>query len=388
MICSRWIALALVLLTTLAAPAQVAYTVTDLGTPPGSWNTSAAYGINNAGQVAGESTTSQPGMPFDRVWRYTPGVGVVDLGSLSTPLGTSTTFGGNVINAAGQVAGSTTLPTGVAGGAFRYTDGVGMVNLGALPGHISSTAAGINNAGQVVGTSSPSGGTAFDQRAFRYTDGVGMVGLGVPAGAAGSVGRAINNSGQVSVSGFFTSSVGKAYRYTDALGYLLLGDLGGQNSVGWAINDGGQVAGSADTASGVTHAFRYTDGAGMVDLGALLPAGRSEAWGINNGGDVVGTSAGGAFLYRDGMGVTFLNAVIDPTSGWTLGTPFDINDNGWIVGTGTRGGLQRAFLLTPIPEPSSLLLAGGAALMGVATRLCSRRIVPGAAPASTMRGVS
>lgn len=72
-------------------------------------------------------------------------------------------------------------------------------------------------------------------------------------------------------------------------------------------------------------------------------------------------------LYRDGLGVTYLNSAIDPASGWTLGTPYDINESGQIVGTGFRGGVQRTFLLTPIPEPSSLLLAG-LAVAGAATR--------------------
>jgi uncharacterized membrane protein len=46
----------------LAAPragGAVMYTVTDLGTLPG-FNSSIATGINNAGQVVGESSSSPP----------------------------------------------------------------------------------------------------------------------------------------------------------------------------------------------------------------------------------------------------------------------------------------------------------------------------------------
>jgi hypothetical protein len=56
-----------------------------------------------------------------------------------------------------------------------------------------------------------------------------------------------------------------------------------------------------------------------------------------------------------------LNGLIDPASGWTLAAARDINDSGWIVGTGTLNGQARAFLLTPVPEPSSLALLGAAA---------------------------
>jgi hypothetical protein len=61
----------------------------------------------------------------------------------------------------------------------------------------------------------------------------------------------------------------------------------------------------------------------------------------------------------------------NPTEGtkWTIGTPYDISDTGWITGTGTYdpdgpGGIDaagRAFLLDAsslfvVPEPSSLNL--------------------------------
>jgi probable HAF family extracellular repeat protein len=77
-----------------------------------------------------------------------------------------------------------------------------------------------------------------------------------------------------------------------------------------------------------------------------------------------GDAAEHAFLY-DGVTMTDLNSLIDPISGWTLTESSAINDGGQIVGNGTIGGQTHAFLLTPVPEPTSLTLltAGGLLLL-------------------------
>ena len=66
-----------------------------------------------------------------------------------------------------------------------------------------------------------------------------------------------------------------------------------------------------------------------------------------------------------------LNNLIAPTSGWTLEEANGINDLGQIVGGGyNSSGQWHAFLLTPIPEPSTfvLLAAGAVGLLGFAWR--------------------
>ncbi|MGC8863885.1 MAG: PEP-CTERM sorting domain-containing protein, partial [Armatimonadota bacterium] len=64
--------------------------------------------------------------------------------------------------------------------------------------------------------------------------------------------------------------------------------------------------------------------------------------------------------------------MIDPASGWTLYVAFSINDLGQIVGGGENPAYpySGAVLLTPVPEPSSLLVlaCGLAGLGGVALR--------------------
>jgi probable HAF family extracellular repeat protein len=54
---------------------------------------------------------------------------------------------------------------------------------------------------------------------------------------------------------------------------------------------------------------------------------------------------------------------LTPLNGMTLVQALDVNDLGQIVGFGVDGsGIEHAFLLTPVPEPSTLALCGLGAL--------------------------
>lgn len=179
-----------------------------------------------------------------------------------------------------------------------------MTDLGLLPGGIFSTASGINDSGQIVGSADLANS---DERAFSDQNGT----------------------------------------MTD------LGTLGGPQASADAINTAGQIVGFAQTASDATHAFLYQNGK-MTDLGAYNIDTVAEA--INDAGVIVGQTYGvdatgspfyHAFLYRNGA-FQDLNTLIPAGSGWQLTDATAINDNGQILVDATNTtGLSHAFLLTP-----------------------------------------
>jgi probable HAF family extracellular repeat protein len=139
-----------------------------------------------------------------------------------------------------------------------------------------------------------------------------------------------------------------------------IGTLGGHTSNGYDINDLGQIVGDSSLANGEMHAFVWDAVNGMRDLGTSGL--QSMANHINNQGIIVGAvevTPGNhrAAVFDEEAGHELLQNLIPANTGWErLNYATDINDLGQIVGTGVLNGQNRAFLLTPIPEPSTLLL--------------------------------
>ena len=272
--------LAVLIVAPSVAFAQVRYLVAGLGGA-----TSAAYGINNNGQVVG----------YFR-------------------------------NASGDRH------------AFLYSGGI-MSDLGTLPGGTFSYAYGINDSGQVVGYSHYSyytpGGPAsgvpacrqrgdHDELGHRHRErelrlrhqrqrsGGGILrkhrrrqclplqrgdthnARATPVGARNDCAEGINNNGQVV--GYFRNASGDRHAFLYS-GEIMtdLGTLGGTTSHAHGINNSGQVVGSAYTASVWLRAFLHSGGI-MTDLGTLGGT-SSAAYGINNNGQVVGSPdpASGAY---------------------------------------------------------------------------------------------
>ncbi|AKJ30780.1 hypothetical protein AAW51_4089 [Caldimonas brevitalea] len=272
---------------------------------------------------------------------------------------------GGGINRAGQVAMSSSPSWYIYDSQPAWFDGVSMHGLGQY-----GSANDINEKGQIVGGITDRLGVSYD--AFVYDNqGTRMLGsLGGDPSSEGtdSVASAINDSGQVA--GYASiADYGPVHAFRhDGESMHDLGTLGGMTSWGYGINDAGHVVGMADLAgNAASHAFLH-DGVTMHDLGTL-GGNDSSAMDVNSHGHVVGSSMidGGtqhAFLF-DGSALLDLHLLLDSSgAGWTLRFANAINDRGEIVGTGVVDGVTRAFLLTPVPEPHSyvLMLAGLAAV--------------------------
>ncbi len=345
-----------------------AATYSIIGVGPPSPIESKGFSINQAGQVAGWSRTAGN---VPRAFLYSNGV-MQDLGALGGSTG-SFAFG---INDAGQVVGSS------GDTAFLFSNGV-MQDIGTLGGPVSQAFA-INNVGQVVGWSytdprafnTPTPNPHSSIHAFLYSNGV-MQDLGTLGGSF-SAAYGINDSGEVVGTSGTTGGAddrGRAFLYSGGV-MLDLGTLEGLNtSAGFRINNTGQVVGwSSNVPSpGNGRAFLYGSGV-MQNLGTLGSGTVSEAAGINNAGQVVGSSTtdGGfgqrAFLYSNGV-IQDLNALLPSDSGWVLESALGINDAGQITGQGIFKGQFQAFLATPVPLPGALgLLIAGLAGFGLAGR--------------------
>ena len=294
-----------------ASAATLRYNLTDLGTLGGPY--SLAYGINDLGQVVGKSAMVPYG-GTNHAFRTAPDSLINGATDDLATVGT-TTFA-YAINNLGQVAGY--IEVGALKNAHAYrTAPNSPINpatddLGTLGGK-DSQALGINNLGQVVGY----GGAVSSQTKIEYihafrtapnspinpaTDDLGSFINAYGTGYSQAYG--INNLGQV-----VGTSNGHAFRTapnspinpaTDDLGNL------GGSAQAQSINDSGQVVGYSYLTSGggVRHAFVYDDG--IYDLNNVVVnlngfSYLDIAYGINNLGQITGIG-----MFSNGQSHAFL----------------------------------------------------------------------------------
>jgi probable HAF family extracellular repeat protein len=130
-----------------------------------------------------------------------------------------------------------------------------------------------------------------------------------------------------------------------------LGTLGGASAQAASI-DGLTVVGWSQNAAGLRRPTKWTlNIAGAVlsrtDLGTTLSTRPGFAKFVSPTGDIVGTSGFRAMLWRSGAAIDLAITLINPDAAWTLDIAWATDDQGRIVGSGTRLGYPRAFELVP-----------------------------------------
>ena len=367
--------------------ASTSYRLTDLGNLGaytnefGTSRGAGASAINNVGDIVGFSWGSTGAEAF--VWSPRSGMrglGYLDPNNLPNPESWAA-----AINSAGQTVGASVTQDHGDRAAFWSTTGQieSIAEVGGSRTDSYSYGTGINNSGMAVGY----GFTAGDKVAFTWTAADGTKLLRPQPGFT------VDGTGGINASGQFTGVAydiigrrSRAFIWDSADKIRLLDPLssGETFSAAVAINNAGTVVGrSIDSTTFSQHAFIWDTQTGMRDLGTLSE-GLNEVFAnaINNSGHVVGRAGEGAgdsraFVWAADLGMKDLNLLVDqddPLHGLvTLDDATGINDLGQIVANAFYEGSPHAYLLTPVPEPGSvLLMLLGLPMVASARKYCPR----------------
>jgi probable HAF family extracellular repeat protein len=229
---------------------------------------SSAHGINQLGQIVGESTTNSTGSVIHAILWDTNGT-KLDLGVLS-----GTYSSANAINNSGIIVGESSVEGSTNAQAFIYTNSI--FPLGTLGGDYSS-AKSINDAGVVVGESTEVTAGVTNLQAFIYRDGTmsSLRPLAAALGADSSSASSINNAGQIAgYLGFGQLTQAFLYDGTNIVNlnqYITASSRFANLSSADGINDKGQIIGSGTLTNGDYHAFLLTPIKAWLLLTAPVP---------------------------------------------------------------------------------------------------------------------
>ena len=371
---------------------------------------SMADGLNEAGQVLGHSLRYSGGTDMGQsVWIYDHGA-IVRLGFADAEHtrndGYQTSYTSS-FNEAGQVLGSSLRYIGgtdMGQSAWLYDHGV-TTRLGLTDaeyirddGYKLSLADSLNKAGQVIGYSERySGSTDMGRSAWLYDHGV-TTRLGfkdaeynLNNGKVFSIANSLNEAGQIiGLSLGINSRSAWIYDHgvTTRLGLIDAGhtrDDGFKQSDANALNEAGQVIGYSERYSGSIGMGRsgwFFDN-DMKKTFPLVFSTRPDGYAhtdpeyLSNDGTVLGsyevfgsdgTDLGDhVFMWSISDGFHELGLLVDgglTGNGWEqLYSAANMNGHGDIVGAGTlisQSGGQVVFVMSPVPEPSTLVLLFGA----------------------------
>jgi probable HAF family extracellular repeat protein len=336
------------------------YDVVPLGTLGG--QTSDAWGINDVGEVIGMAqNTGGVLRPF--LWRTGQ---IFDLGTLGGLSGEATG-----INAAAQIVGENQNSSGQ-WRVVRYSEGK-IEDLVAAVHPGGPYLEGINNHGDVVGVNYGSGSLL----PFLYTNGT-VTTLPFLSGGTAAGPQSINDNGTVVGTAYPSGGNGSGYAAAWMNGGVTeLAELTGYpNGDPYQVNNLFQAVGYAAAPGQSDRAALWQNGT-VVDLGTLGGS-TASAISINDYGQIVGgaATASGIFhaaLWSGGQALDLNNVVMPNPNFDSIVTARGINNRGQIVGSGSLGGVTKAFLLNPkslsTTPPTTVPLAGNITDIGLAPGL-------------------
>ncbi|MBI1746856.1 MAG: hypothetical protein HYR55_09755 [Acidobacteria bacterium] len=194
---------------------------------------------------------------------------------------------------------------------------------------------------------------------FRFDNGIVTELTGFPEGSLRVQPWAISESGRIV--GEFSYRGTHAFSWQDGVMIDLHNhpSLGGVTSRAFHVNNANQIVGEAQfLISHPESPVLWENGIPINLVGHLFSRPQGIATAINSAGQIIGfvkdlddrTSPFEGFLIEDGQYRRLLD-LIPQDEGWdALLVPWDINENGWIVGGGMRHGqLGHAWLLIPNP---------------------------------------
>jgi hypothetical protein len=337
------------------------YTIIDMGVLTGD-TYSQGYRISNNGIATGRSMGTT-----HHAFSWTQAGGLVGLPNLTSP---ARNFGvGNGVNNAGIVVGNgTTTSYGSSPLPLIWQNGA--VSQLPLPlGQTLGRAQDINDSNVAVGSVN----SGSSQRASIYSGGTAtIITRTTSIGCYGNVAYGINNSNLIVGTGLDPNNaarnVGFVYDMTTDSAYEV-GVLPGKNgALCFDVSDAGYVVGSSMLNQGDSLPFIWSAAGGTVAI--PLPTGTSMAGarGVNSAGWAVGTASSAyaiPFVY-DGTATYRLADLLPAGSGWDLSnntssSALGISESGIIVGSGVYNGNVHGYAMIPIPEPATIILLALAA---------------------------
>jgi probable HAF family extracellular repeat protein len=302
-----------------------------------------AYSINNAGDIVGGAVVAPTWNEHPLMW---PKAGApIDLGlPLGIPYGSA-----RFITDLGYIAGATAYEQTALGTPIVYRPGAPVALPTLAPAGVAF-AWSINNRGEAAGSARNYTYPRRFEAGVRWVNGQ-IQDLGLAPGMVYTNAYGINDTGDV------VGTTGDAYLIgnTHAFvwrngGFTLLPSLGGSgaNNIATFIHNNGDIVGASRDVSGATHAALWRNGQ-ITDLGATspIPGGQlTAALAVNSHGMAVGYGTGTgtqlATLFAGGQVITLPQP---PLATPAMSVAYSINDVGQIVGSGY---VDSTFLRKPL----------------------------------------